>query len=142
MPTTAIEAGKPVVIWVREEYQIAVARREAQHLAEELGFGRPDVYSIATSASELASNLFFHAIGGGSISLSPLSENGCRGIEILAADTSPGIADIDRALQDGYSSIGGLGGGLPGVRRLMDSFEIESTPGRGTRVRVRKWRKK
>jgi serine/threonine-protein kinase RsbT len=89
--------------------------------------------------SELASNLFFHARGGRTITLIGVRRNGAVGIEVIAQDEGPGIDDVEAAMLDGFTTNGGLGGGLPGVERLMDEFEIESAPGTGTRVVARKW---
>ena len=97
------------------------------------------VYSIATAVSELANNLFFHTSRGGTISLSVVRHNGNIGLEIMAEDEGPGIADVKLAMQDGFTTNGGLGGGLPSVERLMDEFEIKSQVGAGTRVMARMW---
>ena len=134
--TTTID---PVIIHVTEERHVAQARQAAVALAEEIGFKRVLVYYVATSVSELANNLFFHAIRGGAITLTPLRREDEIGIEVVAEDDGPGIPDVELALQDGFTTNGGLGGGLPGVERLMDEFEIASTVGVGTRVVARKW---
>jgi serine/threonine-protein kinase RsbT len=94
---------------------------------------------VATAASELANNLWMHAWPGGHIRLRLLQCGARRGVELLSDDLGPGIADLDQAMTEGYSSGGSLGCGLPGVRRLMDDFSIDSTPGRGTRVVACKW---
>ncbi len=130
---------EPVIIPVTEEHHIAQARQAAVALAEGIGFKRVLVYYVATSVSELANNLFFHASRGGRITLTPLRREGEIGIEVVAEDDGPGIPDVEIALQDGFSTGGGLGGGLPGVERLMDEFEIASTVGAGTRIVARKW---
>ncbi len=80
-----------------------------------------------------------HASRGGRLQVSVVAAAGRRGVELVADDDGPGIADIAQAMVEGYSSGGGLGCGLPGVQRLMDEFSIESMPGRGTRVVARKW---
>ncbi len=128
-----------VIIPVTEEHHIARARQAAAALAEEIGFKRVLVYYVATSVSELADNLFFHASRGGALTLTPLEREDEIGIQVVAEDDGPGIPDVELALQDGFSTGGGLGGGLPGVKRLMDEFEIASTVGVGTRVVGRKW---
>lgn len=94
---------------------------------------------VATAASELAHNLWMHADRGGRIEITLVRRASGAGVELLARDDGPGIADVDRAMTDGFSTLGGLGCGLPGVRRLMDEFAIESAPGRGTLVVARKW---
>ncbi|MBL7062630.1 MAG: ATP-binding protein [Anaerolineae bacterium] len=128
-----------VTIPVIEEHHIAQARQAAAALAEEIGFKRVLVYYVATSVSELANNLFFHTPRGGRVTLTALRREGEVGIEVVAEDDGPGIPDVALALQDGFSTSGGLGGGLPGVERLMDEFEITSAAGAGTRVVARKW---
>lgn len=130
-----------ITVRIKEEHHIAQARRAAVAMSETAGFKQADVYSIATSVSELANNMFFHTIYGGMITCSEIGENGRSGIEIICTDEGPGIFDIDLAMQDGYSTSGGLGGGLPGVKRLMDEFDIYSKPGKGTRITVKKWKK-
>ena len=94
---------------------------------------------VATAASELANNLWMHARRGGVVQLSRVSRGDRCGVELCAEDDGPGIADTALALTEGYSTGGGMGCGLPGVQRLMDEFELESTMGRGTRVVARKW---
>lgn len=137
-------------ILVEKELDVALARQEGKRLAQALGFGPTAQARIATSISELATNLVFHA-GGGTITLSPIvGANPCgrptcgrptgrQGLEVLCEDSGPGIEDIELAMQDGYSTAGGLGGGLPGTKRLMDEFEIQSQVGVGTRVVARMW---
>lgn len=134
------DAKAPVIVEVSEEHHVSQARRTANILAEMAGFRRPDVYSIGTSVSELANNLFFHSVHGGTIAISETVRAGIAGIEIVCEDNGPGIYDISLAMRDGYSTSGGLGGGLPGVKRLMDEFEIESELGKGTKITVRKWK--
>src|SRR6266478_5024650 len=95
--------------------------------------------TMLRAISELARNIVTYAKRG-EITLSALAESGRRGIRIVASDQGPGIADIRQALRDGFSTSGSFGLGLPGVRRLMDEFEISSAPGQGTRVMVKKWR--
>ena len=108
-------------------------------LTEAVGFGQARPSYVATAVSELASNLFCHATRGGTITLTALRREGEVGIEVVAEDDGPGVSDVEQAMQDGFSTSGGLGGGLPGVKRLMDEFEITSTIGVGTRVAARKW---
>ncbi len=108
-------------------------------LAEALGFRMASAYRVATSVSELANNLVCHATRGGTITLAALRREGEVGIEVVATDEGPGIADVEWALEDGPSTIGGLGSGLSGARRMMDEFEIRSAVGAGTRIVARKW---
>jgi len=130
---------EPVIVRVTEEYHIPETRHKAKSLAEALGFRQVIVFYIMTSVSELANNLFFHTDKGGTITLAPLIRTDNVGIEVIAGDHGPGIADTDLALTDGFSTNRGLGGGLPGVKRLMDEFEIHSKVGLGTQITARKW---
>ncbi len=107
-------------------------------MAKELGFSPTDLTVIATALSELARNIVEYARSG-EIILSRVKYGGRCGLVIIARDHGPGIADIERAMQDGYSTGKGLGLGLPGTKRLMDEFEITSSVGQGTTVRVTKW---
>ncbi|PYV19023.1 MAG: ATP-binding protein [Acidobacteria bacterium] len=108
-------------------------------LAAQMGFG-PSVSTVVSMAiSELARNIVSYAKRG-EIVLKPTNSNGRVSIEIVAHDEGPGIANVTQAMQDGFSTSGGLGLGLPGVKRLMDEFEIVSEVGRGTTVKVRKWK--
>jgi serine/threonine-protein kinase RsbT len=124
---------------VRIESDILAARQHGREVAEHVGFSGSDLALIATAISEVARNIVVHA-GGGAIMISELAD-GRPGIEIVARDDGPGILDIDLALQDGYSTVNSLGLGLPGARRLMDEFTIESQDGHGTTVVMRKWLK-
>ncbi|MEW5935559.1 MAG: ATP-binding protein, partial [Bacillota bacterium] len=104
-----------------------------------LGFSPTDAVVIATAISELARNIVQYARAG-EILIRAVREGVREGIVVVARDDGPGIADVEQAMQDGYSTGGGLGFGLPGVKRLMDNFDIESRPGAGTTVTVAKWR--
>jgi len=119
-----------MIVPVNEEYHIARARQAALALTRTLGFKQVTAFHVVTSVSELAHNLFFHATRGGTISLIALERNSKIGIEVTAEDDGPGITDVKLAIEDGFSTNGGLGGGLPGIERLMDEFEITSTVGR------------
>ena len=107
-------------------------------MASELGFSSTDLTLVATAISEIARNIVLYA-GEGEIRLRLLWDGWRDGLEVVAHDEGPGIADIDRAMQDHYSTGPGMGLGLPGSRRLMDEFEIVSEPGAGTTVTMRKW---
>jgi serine/threonine-protein kinase RsbT len=128
-------------ISVTSDADMISARAEARALAERLGFSRTDATLIATAISEVGRNILVHA-GTGEITLNPLYDDGRCGLEIVARDAGPGIADIHAALRDGYASRGGLGLGLPGARRLMDEFDIASRLGEGTTVTMKKWRQR
>jgi serine/threonine-protein kinase RsbT len=113
------------------------ARREARRLAVDLGFDRNGAEAVALAVSELAMNLHRYAVGG-EIVVRSVADGVRRGLEIESLDTGPGIADSAQALQDGYTTSGGLGSGLPAARRLMDDFELTTAPS-GTRIVARKW---
>jgi serine/threonine-protein kinase RsbT len=125
---------------IETDADIVVSRQAGRELAATLNFSSSDLTVIAAAISELARNIYKYA-GKGEIRLSIAEGNGRRGIRIVAADNGPGIVDVDLAMQDGYSTSGSLGLGLPGVRRLMDEFELHtSTSGRtGTTVTMCKW---
>lgn len=124
---------------VAQEADIIRARREGREIAQSLGFGSGDLALIATAISEIARNVVIYARQGEMCLRVVQGATGRRGIEVVTADEGPGIADIDLAMRDGFSSGTGLGLGLPGARRLMDDFEITSAVGVGTRVTMRKW---
>lgn len=115
------------------------ARAEGRALAEKLGFSRTDATLIATAISEVARNIVVH-VGRGEILIRPIYEDDRYGIVVIARDAGPGIRDVEAALQHGYTSKAGLGLGLPGARRLMDEFAINSKEGSGTMVTMKKWR--
>ena len=119
---------------------IVSARQKGRELASQCGFPTTDLAVIATAISELARNIVRYAVHG-EVVLRVLEANGKRGIEVMATDDGPGIADVALAMQDGYSTSGGLGLGLPGTRRLMDEFEVKSDFGKGTKVTVRRWKR-
>lgn len=124
---------------INSDQDIVVARQKGRALATELGFASGDATLIATAISELARNIVSYARRG-QITLRLVNGLNRQGIAIVASDDGPGIHDIRQALRDGFSTSGSLGMGLPGVRRLMDEFEITSKPGRGTIVAVKKWK--
>jgi serine/threonine-protein kinase RsbT len=124
---------------INSDQDIVTARQQGRALAIELGFSTGDATLIATSISELARNIVSYARRG-EISLKVVHASSRKGISIIASDSGPGIRDIRQAMRDGFSTSGSLGLGLPGVRRLMDEFEIASEPGRGTVVTVKKWK--
>jgi serine/threonine-protein kinase RsbT len=128
----------PVRVPIDSDADIIIARQKGRALAAELGFSPTDVVRIATAISELARNVLSYAESG-EIRLEALNSRNRCGLAIVAADRGPGIADVEQAMQDAYSTSGGLGLGLPGVRRLMDEFKIESAVGEGTTVSATKW---
>jgi serine/threonine-protein kinase RsbT len=130
--------GPDLVVPIHDEPDIVVARQRGRTLAAELGFSAGDLALIATAISELTRNVLSYAKAG-ELSLRVVAKGARRGVEVVVRDHGPGIPDLALAMQDGYSTGGGLGLGLPGARRLMDEFQIESKVGRGTTVTMRKW---
>lgn len=126
---------------VKTDLDIISARVEGRNLARELGFGTIDQARIATAISELARNVVLYAPEGRVMVRAIVSNDGERGIEVVCEDKGNGIANVELVMQDGYSTSSGLGMGLPGTRRLMDEFDIETKLGIGTKVTVRKWLK-
>ena len=125
-------------ITIRSDDDVVAARREARELAASLGFEPTDLTLLATAISEVARNITAYA-GEGEIVVSVRNNGGRLGIRVVARDAGPGIDDVDLALRDGYSTGDGLGLGLPGARRLVDEFAIDTAPGRGTVVTMVKW---
>jgi serine/threonine-protein kinase RsbT len=128
-----------VCIPIARESDIVAARQKGRALAAELGFSSCDQTLIATAISEIARNIITYATKG-EVSLSTI-KNGQEGLSITAVDEGPGIANLDQAMRNGYSSSGSLGLGLPGAKRMMDDFEIVSEPGKGTTIRMKKWKR-
>ena len=124
---------------IAADVDLVSARQRGRELAAELGFSRTDATLIATAISELARNILAYA-GSGEIELIRAHENGRDGVVVVAVDFGPGIADVEAAMQEGFSTAGGLGMGLPGARRLMDEFQVSSEEGKGTRITMKKWR--
>lgn len=123
---------------ILNEWDIVAARQVGRNVAKELGFGTVDQARITTTISELARNIYLYA-GQGEIGIEKLWDNGRTGLRVIAEDKGPGISDIRRVMEDGYTTSGGLGAGLPGVKRLMDEFEIDSEVGVGTKITTTKW---
>jgi serine/threonine-protein kinase RsbT len=127
-----------VICPISREVDVYVAIGRGREMATSLGFDDIDRTRIEIVILELTRNLLAHA-GKGELHLDTLEENGRRGMAVMAQDHGSGIADIALAMRDGYSTAHTLGAGLPGVRRLMDDFTIESEVGAGTTVRAIKW---
>ena len=132
------QLSNPVWIRIIMEHDIFRAMLEAENLATSIGFHPSMVIRIKTSVSELGRNILKYAVKG-KIIITPISKNNKKGIQVEVSDKGPGIEDVEKALSDSYSTGGTLGLGLPGVKRMMDEFEIDSTPGEGTRITIRKW---
>lgn len=124
---------------IRTDGDIVVARRTGRKIAEDLGFSRADQALIATAISELARNIVVYATSG-EMEISPVNTVSRSGVRVKAQDYGPGIQDIKSALTDGFSTGGSLGLGLPGTRRIVDEFDIQSVPGEGVTVTIVKWR--
>jgi serine/threonine-protein kinase RsbT len=124
-------AGDPDVVRVRQAMRTAAVRATLSLV---------DQTKVVTAASELARNTLIYG-GGGTARVEVLSDGRRQGVRVVFEDRGPGIADLDLALKDGYTTGTGLGLGLSGARRLVDEFHIDSNPGRGTRVEVTKWRR-
>ncbi|PYN12276.1 MAG: ATP-binding protein [Candidatus Rokuibacteriota bacterium] len=129
-----------VRVTVGADVDIVAARQKGRTLAAQCGLSSTDLAVVATAISELARNIVRYAVRG-EIILRRVDNGSKRGVEVVATDDGPGISDVPLAMQDGYSTSGGLGLGLPGVRRLMDEFDIVSRFGKGTTVTVKKWRR-
>lgn len=118
---------------------VVAVRQAVRQRAVELGFNLVDQTKLVTAASELARNTLQYG-GGGTVSIEGIGDGFRRGLRLTFEDKGPGIADINEALRDGFSTAGGLGLGLGGARRLSSEFQIESRPGEGTRVTITRWR--
>jgi len=125
---------------IERDVDVVTARQEGRALALLLGFSSGDATVVATAISELARNIVLYAKGG-EIVITLAEQGSRRGLKITARDEGTGIRDVERVLRRGYSTSGGLGLGLPGVRRMMDEFELVSQSGKGTVVTVKKWRR-
>ncbi len=128
-------------VHIIDESHIVTVRKTIRDAATRLGFGTTDVTRIVTAGSELARNVFHYA-GRGVMYWSDVERGDAVGIQLVFEDHGPGIANLEQAMEPGYSTSGGLGMGLPGTKRLMDEMEILSQVGKGTIVTVRKWRRK
>jgi len=125
---------------IAEAEDIVAVRQAVRLKAVEIGLNLVDQTKIVTATSELARNTLIHG-GGGSMTLEVVHNGHRRGIRLTFEDHGPGIADIGLAMKDGYTTAGGMGLGLGGAKRLSDEFDIDSTPGQGTRVSVLRWGK-
>jgi serine/threonine-protein kinase RsbT len=124
---------------LKDSRDVMLSRQVIRRLAIDLGFSLVDQTKMVTAASELARNTLIYGMGG-TMCCEVLSEGNRKGLRVTFDDKGPGIADITLAMQDGFTSGSGLGKGLPGSKRLVNEFEIASTPGEGTRVTITRWR--
>ncbi len=129
---------KQLRIAIASDSDLLAARQQARAIASDMGFTLTAVVAIVTALSEMTRNMLLYA-GHGELVIESVRDGDRRGILITARDEGPGIVDLQKAMLDGYSTSGGLGMGLPGIKRLMDSFEIRTEPEKGTTVIVRKW---
>lgn len=120
------------------EWDIVAARQLGRNEAKKIGFGTVDQARITTAISELARNIYLYA-GKGRIEITSICKDRVQGISIIASDEGPGIADVRKVMDDGFTTSGGLGAGMPGVRRLMDEFNIVTKKGVGTTITAIKW---
>jgi serine/threonine-protein kinase RsbT len=127
------------VIPIESEADVVTARQRARQLAGELELTSTDQTLLATAISEVARNITTYAVRGEVLLSVVRDERGREGVQVIARDEGPGIENLELALQDGYTSGSGLGLGLPGARRLVDDFEIETAPGQGTKVTLVMW---
>ncbi|MFC0523701.1 anti-sigma regulatory factor [Pontibacillus salicampi] len=123
---------------IKKEWDIVGARQLGRDISKKIGFGTVDQARIATAISELARNIYLYA-GTGKVCFEVIENLNEKGLRIIAIDEGPGIRDVTQVMEDGFSTSGGLGAGLPGVKRLMDEFDVISKYGEGTEVNVVKW---
>lgn len=133
-----MNSGSEFVVPIRADVDVVFARQEARRLLAGLRFSSSELTLIATAISEVARNIVAYA-GSGEVVLRIVQRGQRRGLVVIARDRGPGIADIERAMQDGYSTSRGLGLGLPGSKRLMDEFDLVSEVGKGTEITMTKW---
>ncbi|WP_435273120.1 anti-sigma regulatory factor [Streptomyces parvulus] len=131
-------AGSQARLPIRSDMDLVWVRQHVRQAAALIGFGLVDQTKLVTAASELARNTLIYG-GGGTMETEPLTDGGARGLRLTFADEGPGIANLEQALSDGFTSGEGLGLGLGGARRLVHEFAIDSAPGAGTTVRVTSW---
>lgn len=128
------------IVAINCEQDVIIARSEGRTMAQRLGFSAVEQARITTAVSELARNIVVYGVRGTVIFKELTSLSGAVGLEIRFDDEGPGIPDIDQAMSQGFTSGKGLGAGLPGSKRLMDEFELNSEPGKGVHIVTRKWR--
>lgn len=131
---------KTEVVPVISSDDVSRVRQLVRDRAVQLQFSIVEQTKMVTAASELVRNIIVHGGGEGSVQIEMLSEGGRNGLRVHFQDQGAGIPDIDRALQNGYTTAGGLGLGLGGAKRLVNEFSIETEPGKGTRVTIARWK--
>jgi serine/threonine-protein kinase RsbT len=136
----AIDRPAAITVPITGESDLLRTRSALRSFAQQAGLGLTATTKLVTAGSELARNILRYATGGqGVVSIAETGAGARRGVRAVFADTGPGIADLDQVMQDGFSTAGSLGIGLPGSRRLVDEFSIDSTPGAGTTVVISQW---
>lgn len=136
--TAGLDVGAPQAQSIASDQDVVRVRQMVRTVAVAVKLSLVDQTKLVTAASELARNTLVYG-GGGEVLVSTVENGRRRGVRIVFTDKGPGIADLDLALTDGYTTGGGLGLGLSGARRLVDEFDIETAAGKGTRVTVTKW---
>jgi serine/threonine-protein kinase RsbT len=134
-----VQVERTSTLDVRTSEDVVKIRQEVRNRTAAAGFSLVDQTKFVTAASEIARNTIDHG-GGGLARIETLLAAGKRGVRLIFEDQGPGITDIKLAMQDGYSTGGGLGMGLPGSKRLSNEFFVESTPGEGTKVTLVRWK--
>ncbi len=124
---------------IRTETDVVLVRQAVRRMAIEQGFSLVEQTKLVTAASELARNTLEYGLGGEAI-LDALVDGVRRGVQVVFEDHGPGIPNIDQAMTDGYTTGGGMGHGLPGARRLVETFAITSVVGQGTKVTIARWK--
>lgn len=130
---------KNEVKYIRSSEDIIIVRQSVREWAVALGMNLVDQTKIITAASELARNTFVYG-GGGTFTIEQITNGTRQGLRLSFEDKGPGIMDIELALKDGYTTSGGMGLGLGGAKRLSNEFEINSEPGKGTKVTITRWK--
>ncbi|WP_405428301.1 ATP-binding protein [Micromonospora sp. NBC_00617] len=136
--TAGVDLGQPQAQSVRSDEDVVRVRQLVRTVAVAVKLSLVDQTKVVTAASELARNTLVYG-GGGTVEVTTVENGRRKGVRIVFADSGPGIADLDLALTDGYTTGGGLGLGLSGSRRLVDEFEIDTSAETGTRITVTKW---
>ena len=124
---------------IKQDADVLLAYQKGRALAAEMGFSNEDQMIVVIAIMEVARNIVRYA-GQGEVNFSAFQQDGRHGLCVVARDSGPGIPSIERAMEDGYSTGGGLGLGLSGAKRLMDEFEITSRVGQGTTIQMKKWK--
>jgi serine/threonine-protein kinase RsbT len=124
---------------LRSDEEVVLARQAIRRVAVEMGFSIVEQTKLVTATSEIARNAFVYGVGG-KLHWEKLANGGRNGLRVIVSDEGPGIEDLNLALKDGWTSGKGLGMGLPGAKRLVNEFSIESKPGEGTTVTITRWK--